>query len=275
MSNQMLTVRGCSYHVQVTGEDGPPVLLLHGFTGNGDSWSRLTVDWLTPAQWVAVDLLGHGQTDAPVDPARYAMAQTVADLADLMTQLGHAQFDCVGYSMGGRVALSLALAHPSRVRSLTLESASPGLRAETERAVRRDVDAQLADFIEHSGVPAFVERWERLPLFSSQMRLAPAVWARQRANRLSQRAVGLANSLRGVGTGSQPSWWGNLGNLTLPVLLVTGELDEKYTAIGFEMAAMLPNVRHIHVPDAGHTVHLERPDVFAAVVADFIVTCTQ
>lgn len=270
IDHRFVTVRGCRYHVQTVGEGAPATLLLHGFTGSADVWASFTEDFPTPGQRVAVDLLGHGRTDAPASPVRYSMSETIADLAALMTELGHETFDLIGYSMGGRIALAFALTHPERVQRLLLESASPGLRTEAERAMRRQSDAALADLILQQGMPAFVDRWEQTPLFASQARLAPEVLERQRVVRLSHQPIGLANSLLGIGTGSQPSYWDELHTLQLPVLLVTGELDEKYTAIAEAMLTILPNARHADVPGAGHTVHLEEPDLYRGILVGFL-----
>jgi 2-succinyl-6-hydroxy-2,4-cyclohexadiene-1-carboxylate synthase len=200
------------------------------------------------------------------------MEETVADLLDVMNQLGCPEFACLGYSMGGRIALSIACMAPQRVRALVLESASPGLASETERAARRAADEALADRIEREGVEAFVRAWEALPLFESQKRLPAHVLERQRAIRLAQRPEGLAGRLRGLGTGRQPSWWGTLDKLHMPILLVTGEDDEKFNRIADEMRSRLSQAVHCRIPGAGHTVHLEQPEAYTQVVLGFLRT---
>ncbi|MBX5436793.1 MAG: 2-succinyl-6-hydroxy-2,4-cyclohexadiene-1-carboxylate synthase [Alicyclobacillaceae bacterium] len=262
----MVSVRSVNLYVRSWGE-GPPLLALHGFTGSGLVWQALAGRLSGVCRLVAVDLLGHGLSDAPVDAARYQMNEAVHDLLDLMDQLGHREFDCLGYSMGGRLALALACRAPARIRRLLLESASPGLASAAERAERVQRDEALADRIEQEGVASFVEYWEQQPLFATQGSLPAPVRATQRQIRLAQRAQGLAGSLRGMGTGAQPPLWDQLGRLAVPVWLVTGELDEKFTAIAARMASQLPGARHVVVPGAGHTVHLEQPLAFAQVVA--------
>jgi 2-succinyl-6-hydroxy-2,4-cyclohexadiene-1-carboxylate synthase len=263
----MITVNGMAYHVTLTGH-GEPLALLHGFTGSSASWGEL-IGWLSGYFTViAVDLPGHGMTDAPSDPARYAMPRVAADLRALFRACGADAPHLVGYSMGGRLALYYALHHP--VRSLMLESASPGLADADERAARKAADDVLADEIERDGVAAFVERWEALPLFASQARLPETVREAQRAIRLANRPHGLANSLRGMGTGVQPSLWGRLGELNVPVLLLCGALDEKFTAIARAMSGRIRDARLNTLPDAGHTVHLEQPLQFRDALLRFV-----
>ncbi|MBX6341499.1 MAG: 2-succinyl-6-hydroxy-2,4-cyclohexadiene-1-carboxylate synthase, partial [Thermomicrobiaceae bacterium] len=219
---------------------------------------------------VAVDLLGHGASDAPRDPARYRMERCVADLLALLDALDLPRAAVLGYSMGGRVALHLALAAPERVGALVLESASPGIPDAAERAARRVSDAALADLIEREGIAAFVDHWERLPLWASQASLPREVRARLRAQRLAHRPDGLAGSLRGLGAGEMAPVHDRLGALGMPALLVAGALDEKYRALAEWMAIAMPRARVAVVPGAGHAVHLERPEAFLRAVGAFL-----
>jgi 2-succinyl-6-hydroxy-2,4-cyclohexadiene-1-carboxylate synthase len=257
-------------HIEIDGA-GPPLLLLHGFTGSGSSWADLSARLAPARRTIAVDLIGHGQSDAPAEPGRYRMEHCVEDLLALLDALDIQRTELLGYSMGGRVALQLAAAAPDRIRALVLESSSPGLADPPERQARVAADEALADSIEREGLAAFVERWEQLPLFASQATLPAAVRERQRAQRLQNSPAGLANSLRGMGTGRQSSLWPRLPELRLPALLIAGELDAKYCAIARQMAAALPNARLAIVPGAGHAVHLERPEGFAALVQQFLL----
>ncbi len=252
------------------GEGIEGILLLHGFTGDGDAWRKHAPVLARHATVVAVDLIGHGRSDAPSDPARYDMARCVADLLVVLDHLGLSRVAVLGYSMGARVALHLAAAASDRVSALILESGSPGLAAEEERRARRDSDEALAVRIERDGVERFVDYWEALPLFATQRRLPAAVRIVQRRQRLCNSAVGLANSLHGMGTGVQASLWGRLVEMQAPTLLIVGALDDKFGAIGAAMAAALPHARLAVVPDAGHTVHLEQPAEFDRLVTDFL-----
>lgn len=256
---------GLRLHVARAG-DGPPLLLLHGFTGSADTWAPFIPTLGAHHTLVAPDLHGHARSDAPADATRYTMQACVRDLLALLDALRIDRCAMLGYSMGGRIALALALAAPERVTSLVLESASPGLAGAAEREARARADAALADAIERDGVAAFAERWAQLPLWASQVQLADDVRARLHAERLSHTARGLANSLRGVGTGVAPAQHDRLATLTVSTLLVAGALDAKFAAIAHEMARALPDARAAIVEGAGHAVHLERPGEFGALV---------
>ena len=262
-------VNGLSYHFTERG-NGDPVLLLHGFTGSGENWHTFTERLSEQYRVIAVDLPGHGHTDSPVDGSRYTMRNTTTDLLILLDHLEATPAHWLGYSMGGRLALHTALHYPESVRSLVLESASPGLRDDVERDARRNRDNMLAERIEKEGIPAFVDQWERLPLFATQKSLPPEIRSNLREQRLHNTAQGLANSLRGMGTGAQPSLWDTLHRLQMPTLLITGKLDDKFTAINRQMAKLIPDSRLSIIPGAGHTVHLERPAEFAEKVMQFL-----
>lgn len=178
--------------------------------------------------------------------------------------------DLVGYSMGGRMALAYAVRNPGQVRRLVLESASPGLETEEERAARRTSDEELARLLETEGIETFVKRWEALELFESQRSLPAPVRANQRARRLLNHPRSLAACLRGLGTGALPSYWGSLAGLRVPVLVLVGALDRKFATLGARMAALLPDARVVEVANAGHAVHLERPDAWLGAVTGFL-----
>jgi 2-succinyl-6-hydroxy-2,4-cyclohexadiene-1-carboxylate synthase len=262
-------INGLAYHWTIRGA-GNPLVLLHGFAGSAQSWEDLIPRLATHYQVIAPDLPGHGSTARPADPARYAMAAVGADLVALLDSITPEPVHLLGYSMGGRLALYFALHHPDRVRSLMLESASPGLATAEERRTRQAADEALAECIERRGIAWFADYWAGLPLFASQARLPEAV----RQNLLRQRQdndpAGLTGSLRGMGTGVQPALWDQLGRFDRPTLLVAGELDTKFRAIGRQMAAALPAAQLAVLPACGHTPHLEDPAAFHACVADFL-----
>ncbi|MFW6070707.1 MAG: 2-succinyl-6-hydroxy-2,4-cyclohexadiene-1-carboxylate synthase, partial [bacterium] len=232
-----------TYHYQIAG-NGPPLVLLHGFTGSSDNWAGLMEALSADYTLIAPDLPGHGQTTDgdPLPEDAYTMPAVARDLDALLQHLGLPSTHLLGYSMGGRLALYLALQQPERWRTLILESASPGLRDATAREERVARDEALAQFVEREGIEAFVDRWEALPLFASQQQLPDGVRRAHRAGRLRNRPDGLARSLRRMGTGVQPSLWERLPDLTLPTLLVAGDLDHKFVGIARQMAALIPRV---------------------------------
>jgi 2-succinyl-6-hydroxy-2,4-cyclohexadiene-1-carboxylate synthase len=258
-----------AYHVEVYGQ-GEPLLLLHGFTGSLESWKWLIPKWQDFRKLILVDILGHGLTASPDDWKRYDIKLVAADLEEILKQLNVEKINILGYSMGGRLALTFAILYPSRVKKLILESSSPGLKTLEERLLRIKSDEALALEIEKDGVEKFVEKWENIALFATQKRLPQEVQERIRANRLRNNEKGLANSLRGMGAGRQPSWWGRLSELKMPTLLMCGELDEKFCRIAFEMAELMPNAVISQISDSGHAIHVEQPEIFAKIVDEFI-----
>ena len=262
-----------NYHYDEAGR-GPALLLLHGFTGSSKNWQPLQAALADDYRVIALDLPGHGRSAAPADLARYTMPAVATDIGALLDRLQSGPAHLLGYSMGGRLALYLALSAPARWRSLILESASPGLAPAAARAERRARDEALAAWIEAEGIEAFVDRWQALPLFASQRHLPEKVRWAHRNRRLRNRPGGLADSLRGMGTGRQPSLWPRLAKLSLPLLLIAGALDEKFVTIARKMARALPAgscpPRLEIVPEAGHTVHLERPILYARLVREWL-----
>ena len=215
---------------------------------------------------VAVDLPGHGVRAGRHDPDHFTLDRTLGVIHAAARGLRNV----VGYSMGGRLALHYVLRYGASVRRLVLESASPGIETEEGRRERRRADEELARSIARVGVEAFVDRWERLPLFASQQTLPESVRSRHRAERLSNHPLSLAASLRGVGTGSLPSLWDRLGEVEVPTLLLAGALDRKFVEIARRMEERLPGATLVVVEGAGHAVHLERPEPWTSAVGGFL-----
>lgn len=261
------SIEDAIYHYEISGE-GPPVVLLHGFTGSQTTWSRIVAKLQTDFRLITIDLPGHGRT---VTKRLRTMETCCSDLRQLFDYLNLNTFHLVGYSMGGRVALSFAVLYPQHLLSLTLESASPGLYSKAERKQRMVNDEKLALGIEKEGVTAFVNFWESIPLFGTQRKLSDDIQQLIRQERLSQSEGGLAASLRGMGSGSQPSWWGKLIEITIPVLLIVGELDEKFVSINEQMEKSLPEADLVIVENVGHAIHVEDPVKFGKLVRAFIL----
>jgi 2-succinyl-6-hydroxy-2,4-cyclohexadiene-1-carboxylate synthase len=253
--------------------DGPAIVLLHGFTQTGLSWTPVTDHLSSGVDLVVPDAPGHGRSGD--------RRASVADYADLLgTRLPRSIY--VGYSMGGRTALHVALSHPTRVRGLVLIGATPGLETPEERATRRAADDALARHLDDAPLDDFLAEWLAQPLFASLPRDAWNLEDRRRNT-----ASGLAASLRLAGTGAQDSLWDRLGDIHCPTVLVTGEHDEKFTDIARRMAAimsstatstatssvtpsMTSSVTHMVISGSGHAVHLERPERVAGIVSDLV-----
>lgn len=253
-------------HVEVEG-DGPALLLLHGFTGSTTTMWPLGRTLTGRRTVLAVDLPGHGRTGL-LEPPDHRFEATLDALVRVLDQRGHEQADVCGYSMGGRLALGLAVRHPERVRSSVLIGSTAGIASDAERAARRRADADLADELLERGLEWFVDHWMDLPLFASQQRLGARALSEAREQRLANDPDGLAASLLGSGTGSQPSFWGELDAVVGPVLLVVGEEDARYRRLAFRLASGLVEAGIEVVPEAGHAAHVENlPAVEAAVVS--------
>lgn len=229
------------------------LVVLHGFTATGRSWDPVRRRMPAGAydDVSAPDLRGHG-TASDVRPA--TIEGCVADLAQ------PEPYTLAGYSMGGRVALHLALAAPQLVRRLVLVSSTAGLADDAARAERRRSDEDLADGLERAGLEAFARWWGAQPLFAGQ---PPEVAAAAHTDRLRNTAAGLAASLRGMGTGAMTPVWDRLGELAMPACVVVGERDAKFRALGAQLAEALPDARLVVVAGAGHAVHLEAPEAVA------------
>ena len=262
-------VEGLGLHAEVTGT-GPPLVLLHGFTGSADTWSGLTAALAADYTVIAPDLVGHGRSDAPAEVERYRMPRAAADLVALVRQLGHEGAAWLGYSLGGRTALQVVADHPGAVDALILEGASPGIADAEERAARVGSDEAMAERIERDGVEAFVDTWEQVPLFASQLALPAETRAAIRATRTANTATGLANSLRGMGAGAQEPIEDRLAAIACPTLLIAGELDTKYVGIARDMARTMPDATMHAIEGAGHAAHLERPEAFQRPLLEFL-----
>jgi 2-succinyl-6-hydroxy-2,4-cyclohexadiene-1-carboxylate synthase len=254
----------------LTAGAGTPLLLLHGFTGTALTWSRQIESWKGSHRVIAPDLLGHGGSEAPADPARYALGRQADDLADLLVLLGATPAAVLGYSMGARLALVLALSHPVLVERLILESPSAGLAEAAARTERKAADERLADDIETEGTEAFVDYWETLPVLATQAALPEAERARLRRERLRHDPSGLAASLRGAGQGAMEPLHQRLVGVQAPTLVLAGALD----LVGLERARLvadgIPGGRLQVIPGAGHTPHLEAPEAFECIVLDHL-----
>jgi 2-succinyl-6-hydroxy-2,4-cyclohexadiene-1-carboxylate synthase len=233
-------------HRLVEGERGEPLVLAHGFTQTLASWDPVAARLRARRRLVRVDLPGHGGSAT----VRAGFAQAAALLGEAG---GRAAY--VGYSLGGRLCLRLALDQPHLVRALVLVGASPGIADRADRAARRAADDALAAALERDGLERFLDRWLAQPLFAT---LTPE--RAGRAGRLANTSEGLAASLRLHGTGAQAPLWERLGSLRPPVLLLTGALDRKFADLAERMAAAIgAHAQVALVPDAGHAAHLERP----------------
>jgi 2-succinyl-6-hydroxy-2,4-cyclohexadiene-1-carboxylate synthase len=271
-----LEIDGLHWVVRVAGS-GPALLLLHGFTGSGRSWAELMAEATAAGRTViAPDMPGHGGTAwvaaDPADlgsPSRATIERTAEDLPPLLRALGHERADVVGYSMGARVALRLAIAHAACVGSLILEAPSAGIADPGERSARRAADDALAGTLVRDGIAAFVDSWERTPVLAGEAHIKAVARAAVREIRLANDPAGLAASLRGAGQGSMEPLHGRLSEISSPTLVIVGA-DDPARDRAEAVAAGIPGARLATVPGAGHAPHLEAPASFNRLVLDFV-----
>lgn len=248
---------------------GTPLLLIHGFMGSLHDFDTLIPHLKQPI--LRVNLRGFGVQ--PAIETDLSMSAQISDLITLLDELSIDEIDVLGYSMGARVALGLAMTHAQRVEHLILESGTAGIADEQARIQRVQADELQAQAIEQD-YASFVTQWESLPLFASQNKLSNSQKETVRQQRLSQTPQNMATSLRQMGTGSQPNYWPLLPYLTVKTLFLAGEYDTKFQAIGQKLTRELPNGQYQKVLEAGHNIHLESPEAFALIITKWLSTGT-
>lgn len=238
---------------------GPSLLALHGFTSTGRSFTRLaaSLDRLV----VAPDLPGHGHSRVPDHSHRSTI--------DALGALCDGQTDVLGYSQGARLALALAAEQPSTVASLILISGTPGIADSGDREDRAQTDHRLAHQIRSMSLEAFIDEWTSTGI-TSTAHLDAETRSMDRALRLDSTPEGLACALEGFGQGAQPSYWDRLTEVEVPVLLIAGGGDTKYTQIAEQMHQDLPDSTLAIIPDAGHNPLLDQFEDTALLIQQFL-----
>ena len=219
--------------------------------------------------YLIVDLPGHGQTKVTGKDDLYNMQNTAQALIELLDKLAIKKCFLLGYSMGGRLALYLALHFPQYFSKVVLESASPGLKTATQRTQRVNQDLKLAQQLESTDFELFLTKWYYNPLFAS-LKKNPQ-FSELLAKRLQNNPLELARSLRNLSTGLQSSLWEKLPDNKIPMLLLAGELDRKFVEINTEMANLYDRIQLTIVADCGHNIHFENPVQFTNIVRDFLL----
>jgi 2-succinyl-6-hydroxy-2,4-cyclohexadiene-1-carboxylate synthase len=241
------------------------VTLLHGFTLTGESWDELVRKMPSGWKWIAPDLRGHGRAQL----APCTMDDCAADLVALWDQQGIESSHVVGYSMGGRLALHVAVRLPERTRSLLTIGATAGLDAE-KRGARRQADEALAERIENEGVESFLRYWESRPMFAGIARRGPEFNEWLHGLRLRNQPAGLAASLRGMGTGAMQPLWDELSAIKVPCTFVAGTEDPDFVQVGRRLMESVEGSRLRKVDGSGHATHFEQPGATAGVLADHL-----
>lgn len=245
------------------------IVFLHGFLGRSDDWHDVAAQFESDYYCVMPDLPGHGDTPLSDCPEDYTIESAGKFIIELLDDLEIERAIIVGYSMGGRIALYTALEYHNRFDALIVESAGPGLRTEQESSKRIAEDEKNIEKLDKLGMQRFIDYWYDMPLFES-LRNHPDKLALLKEKRVTNSKEGLILSLRGAGTGRQPSLWERLPELHMPVLLVCGELDGKFVDTSAEMSGKMQSAKLNVIPGTGHNVHFEQPGKFGQALRDFI-----
>jgi len=246
------------------------LIFLHGFTGSAKDWKETTELIDDRFNKIAVDLIGHGKSDTPIEIDKYSASSINSQLLDIINHFTKGKVILVGYSMGGRAALSFATKYPDKIKGMILESTSAGIEDHKEREERIKSDEELTKIIEQNSTEYFIDHWMNLEIFGTQKRFSNDLLQKLRIEKLQNSSIGLAQSLRGFGTGRMPYLGDKLSLLDFPVLLITGELDSKFTQINRKLVKKFPSAKHQVLQNVGHNAHLEEKSKFTETVNRFL-----
>ena len=241
------------------------IVYLHGFMGRSEDWGLVLEKIGAAYNYITFDLPGHARSPIKTD---CSLDKTAWEIEQRLEGVKRRDIHLVGYSMGGRIALYYTLRYPHRVKSLVLESASPGLEDIAEREARRIADRAAAKKL-RKDFSAFLTEWYDQPLFAGlKKRTAFPELLKRRLNNDPEE---LATALQKLSVASQPNLWPHLKELTCPVMLICGALDEKYMRISEEMLKINPAFKRQVITGCGHNVHFENPDKFSKALKEFYV----
>ena len=246
------------------------ILFLHGFTGSSQDWKEIIPLIDNRFNCATMDFVGHGKSKSPPEINFYNTDSIVQQINSVTENIKCNKIILIGYSMGGRAALNFAIKYPEKVKALILESATPGITGDNLRSQRVQNDEELSKFILNNPIEKFVEYWMNIDLFMSQKNLPPEIISKVRENKLKNNPVGLSNSLKGFSTGKMPPLFDRLSEIKAKTLLISGESDDKFTAINFSMEKYISNSGHKVIKSAGHNTHLENPEDFINEVNNFL-----
>jgi len=257
-----------AYKIHQRDDNLPYLLMQHGFMGDHRVFEHLVETLCTFCNPIAIDLLGYGKSSKPTDPQRYHETKQIEDILSIIKNLKLDRLFLYGYSMGGRLAMQIAIANPSYFTGLILESATCGIAEKNSRQGRRQQDEARAKQIE-SDFDKFLTTWEMLDLFKSPLTTDEKLTQKYHLIQSQQSPSALAASLRGFGTGSMSPVCNNLHKIVLPTLLIAGSNDEKYQRINNDLVNQFPNAIFKSVK-AGHRVHLDNPPALVSEIKQYL-----
>mgnify|MGYP000011396049 FL=1 len=240
-----------SLYYESSGNGSRNICFVHGFTQTGKSWIE-AANTLANTTSTFIDAPDHGESQGT--------SLTLQESGDAIAKIAHGMV-LIGYSMGARMALHAAIQHPQSMTGLVLVSGTPGIEDDSERAARVQADDELAKHVESVGTSVFIEEWIRQPLFAESEFGDDEI-----QDRCRNTAASLASSLRMCGTGQQDPLWSQLHKIEIPVLLIAGSRDTKFTAIATRMHELVPQSTLSILDHAGHNAHLDQPIAFGETV---------
>ena len=255
--------------------DKPPLLFLHGFTGSSEDWKPITAKIDKSFPVIGIDIIGHGESDSPENEELYTAEAIANQLDSIIELITKGKVILVGYSMGGRAALNFTVKYPEKVSALILESTTPGIKDNKLRKERIKNDNDIIQFIRTHSIREFIDYWTGKEIFNTQKRFSEEKRNRIKELKLKNNPVGLANSLLGFGTGKMFPLFEQLKEIKCKTLLITGELDTKFTNINMEIFNLLPDAEHKIIKNAGHNIHLEEPERFINEANQFLSSLTN
>jgi 2-succinyl-6-hydroxy-2,4-cyclohexadiene-1-carboxylate synthase len=244
---------------------------LHGFTGCAMDWMPIVSSLNKEYNYYLVDLVGHGKSDSPKENDYYFIGSIVNQIKEIILSLSNSKIVLAGYSMGGRIALNFALHNTSMLRGLILESSTGGISEKNLRKERILQDEKLAEFIDNNPIDKFIDYWMNIDIFNTQRKFSNEMLAQIRERKLENSKTGLANTLRFSGTGSMKPLYNNIKDIPIRTLLISGELDSKFTDINGEMVKLFTNAEHKIIKNAGHNTHIEEPHRFIEEINKFLL----
>jgi 2-succinyl-6-hydroxy-2,4-cyclohexadiene-1-carboxylate synthase len=253
-----------------------PILLLHGFTGSLEDWNFIDDNLSQEFTAIKIDLIGHGESDSPTKIEAYTFESQIEIINKIIQKLELEKVIILGYSMGGRLALSFSMQYPEKIIALVLESTSFGVEEENEKNERINSDKILAKQIRNSTIENFITDWLNIPLFKTLQNIsAERVKELKQKKIKSNSSMGLANSLLSFSTGKMKNYFQLCSTFKKPVLLVSGDLDSKFKAISEKANRILPNSEISIVKNCGHNVHFENPQEFLKLVNKFLLNIRE
>lgn len=243
------------------------LIFIHGFMGSSHSWNNIRTKITTPSK--AIDIPGHGENCNLNSNKPYSFDDWNTDLLYELNQKKMNKVNLCGYSMGGRLALSFALAYPEKINSLILISTNSGIENNSEKQKRVNIDVKLINEIK-TNYSSFVSKWEKLSFFNNQKKRNLLSFTQQKEIRLSQNPEQIAFSLEYLGQGKMPNYWIKLQSINFHVLIISGGEDKKYRDISKRLHSKIKNSQLEIIQNSGHAPQIDQQNYFIKTINNFM-----